>query len=353
MEISSLINLLPKAEVHTHLEVSLPISRVYEIAKRNDVTLPLSYEDCIYKSTHYEGLCDFLSILRVACSALKFEQDFYELALSYFKISYENNIVYTEPQYQSCNFTKYGVSEETILNGLWRAIQEAETNYGMQINLLYGIGRGASVESSINSLYFAKQHSEKFKGIAFAGNEFLHPAKYYKEIFDLSSNLGLAGPNDEFLAVHTGEEAPPEIMIETLHNFKIGRIDHGIRALEDPFLVKMLSTHQIPMGMCPISNKALKALDQFPERNYIYNDFLDHGCLISINTDGPAWCGGELSDNYLDFANHNMHLNAAELSQKVVKISENSFKCSFLSESDKTRYINSVRRIADNLTTLD
>ncbi|CAG9336326.1 unnamed protein product [Blepharisma stoltei] len=348
MDIYSLINSLPKAEVHTHLEISLTIDRVYEIANRNGIILPLSHEDCLYKSSHFNDLPDFLSVLLTVSQALKFEQDFYELALSYFKISHENNIVYAEPQYHCFNYTTYGIQPETILNGIWRAVQEAETTYGIKTNLLYGIAREATIEDSLKTIHFAKHHSEKFKGIAFAGSEMINSPKHYKPIFDLAYNLGLTGPNNEYLAVHSGEEAPPDVMIDTLRTLNVSRIDHGVRAVEDPFLLKFLSQNQVPIDMCPISNRALKVLDRFTNTDYIYNDFLNSGCLISINTDGPTWGGGAMVENYIDFCNHNTGLSSEELAKKIIELSKNSFKCTFLDQKIKNDYINQVEKAAND-----
>lgn len=346
MSVFSLINALPKAEVHSHLEFSLTIQRSYEIAKRNSVVLSLPIEEALEKVKKYENLCDFLELMCVVRSALVFEDDFYELAMGYFKLCHDSGVVYCEPSYHVWSLLNEQTNINTVMNGLWRAFNQAEITYGIRTNLIYTLGRSHVVDINSQSLNLAKHHQEKIKGIGLSGDETSHSSKEFVKVFDLAYNLGLTGTNNEFVAIHTGEEAPPDRIIETLHYLDVGRIDHGIRAWDDPSLVKMLSYTQMPIATCPISNKSLNVLDRFCPDHYVYNSFLDEGCLLSINTDGPTHGGGTMYENYCDYAAHNTDLEESKLKEKIITLAKNSFKCSFLTETEKMNYIRDIERIS-------
>jgi adenosine deaminase len=95
---------------------------------------------------------------------------------------------------------------------------------------------------------------------------------------------------------HAGEEGGPDYVWEALDILRVERVDHGIRAMEDPQLVARLRAERIPLTVCPLSNVRLRAVPTL--RDHILPAMLDEGLVVTVNSDDPAYFGGYVDDNY-------------------------------------------------------
>ena len=135
---------------------------------------------------------------------------------------------------------------------------------------------------------------------------------------------------------HAGEEGGPDYVWEALDLLKVERIDHGNRALEDPALVRRLRDERIPLTVCPLSNVALRTapsdLAQHP-----LPVMMAEGLLVSVNSDDPAYFGGQVDDNYraIEAA---LSLSATQLAT----LARNSFESAFATDAEKTNWIAEV-----------
>jgi adenosine deaminase len=131
---------------------------------------------------------------------------------------------------------------------------------------------------------------------------------------------------------HAGEEGPPEYIWQALDDLGVARIDHGVRCMEDPGLVRRLREEQKPLTVCPLSNLRLRVVDSMEE--HPLKRMLDEGLCVTVNSDDPAYFGGYVVDNYpavrdwLTFSR-----------EEFRAVAENSFKASFLSEGEKKRLL--------------
>ncbi len=96
---------------------------------------------------------------------------------------------------------------------------------------------------------------------------------------------------------HAGEEGPPEYIWEALDLLKVSRIDHGVRAAEDPRLIARLIEEQIPLTVCPLSNTKLKVFGHMREHNIL--TLLEQGVKVTVNSDDPAYFGGYVTENFV------------------------------------------------------
>lgn len=134
---------------------------------------------------------------------------------------------------------------------------------------------------------------------------------------------------------HAGEEGPAEYIWSALEKLKVVRIDHGVRCEEDPRLMAYLAQKQIPLTVCPLSNLKLCVVRNLSEHNL--KRLLDKNLCVTINSDDPTYFGGFIADNYLKTARA-LNLSTGD----IYKLAANSFKASWLSESEKNHYLTSV-----------
>jgi len=131
---------------------------------------------------------------------------------------------------------------------------------------------------------------------------------------------------------HAGEEGPSSYVCEALDDLKVKRIDHGNRALEDPLLVQRIAREQIPLTMCPLSNKRLQVCPDLTK--HPLQKMLDAGLIVTINSDDPSYFGGYLTDNFLAIS------DALSLDrQALITLGRNAFVASFLPDHEKQKAI--------------
>ena len=186
--------------------------------------------------------------------------------------------------------------------------------------------RHLSASDAMATLEEALPYKTRIHGVGLDSSEVGHPPSKFVEVFDRARDEG-------FLTVaHAGEEGPPAYIWEALDLLKVERIDHGVRCLEDPALVKRLAEEQIPLTVCPLSNLKLCVFDTLEEHNL--KRLLEAGLCATINSDDPAYFGGYIGENFLR-SQQALDLNADD----IYTLAKNAFTASFLREAEKKRYI--------------
>ena len=143
--------------------------------------------------------------------------------------------------------------------------------------------------------------------------------------------IGLPG------VAHAGEEGPPAYIWEALDVLRARRIDHGVRCIEDDQLVKRLVAEQVPLTVCPFSNIKLRVFPSLHQHDLPV--LVEHGLLVTINSDDPAYFGGYVADNLLAVA------QAFSLGRgEVAELARNSFRASFLDDAQRAAYLAEVDR---------
>ena len=116
---------------------------------------------------------------------------------------------------------------------------------------------------------------------------------------------------------HAGEEGPPEYIWQALDLLKVSRIDHGVRAWEDPRLMERLIAEQIPLTVCPLSNTKLRVYQDMSEHPIL--QMLEQGVMVTVNSDDPAYFGGYLTENF-----QVLHTGLGMTPQQAQRLAENS-----------------------------
>jgi len=331
--ISSLIEALPKAELHIHIEGTLEPELMIKLARENNVQIPYNSVEEIKKAYKFKNLEDFLKLYYAGLRVLKDEDDFYTLTMNYLKRANENNVRHAELSFDPQAHTKRGVKFENIIEGIHSALKDGEKKYGISWLLILSILRDLSVEDAMQTLTEAQSYTDIIGAIGLDSSELGNPPSKFEEVFEKAKLLGV------HRVAHAGEEGPPSYIREAL-SLGVERIDHGVRAIEDEKLMKALGKMHIPFTLCPLSNLKLNVVRSL--ENYPIREFSNAGIIVTINSDDPAYFGGYINKNYEEVAKA-LNLKPEE----IIELARNSVIASFAYDIRKReilREINEVKR---------
>jgi adenosine deaminase len=324
--LSELLARMPKAELHIHIEGSLEPELMFEMARRNGVSLPYASVDELRRAYDFSNLQSFLDIYYAGASVLLHEQDFYDMAWAYLQRAQADHVLRAELFFDPQTHTARGVPMQVVIDGLHRACEDARTQLGVDAALILCFLRHLSEDDAFQTLEQALPHRDKFIGVGLDSSEVGHPPEKFERVFARCRELGL------HLVAHAGEEGPPAYIWSALDVLKVERIDHGVQSIKDPALVQRLAQDRIPLTVCPLSNLKLCVFPKLEEHNI--GQLLDAGLMVTVNSDDPAYFGGYLNTNFLQtFAATG--LNASQAYQ----LARNSFEASFMDAAGKAHCI--------------
>ena len=196
----------------------------------------------------------------------------------------------------------------------------------MSAKLILCFLRHLSEDDALATLEQALPWRQHFIGVGLDSSERGHPPEKFARVFAQARDAGL------HLVAHAGEEGPPDYIRSALDVLKVERIDHGVRCVEDPALVRRLARERIPLTVCPLSNVKLCVFPTLAEHNLAA--LLDAGLCATVNSDDPAYFGGYLNQNFVETFAALPKLGARQAWQ----LASNSFEASFAGEADKRRW---------------
>ena len=319
-----LLQRMPKAELHLHIEGSLEPELIFELARRNGLALPYASVQALRQACAFTDLQSFLDLYYAGASVLLHEADFFDMAMAYFRRAVADGVVRAEVFFDPQTHTSRGVPMASVIHGLSRARQEAERSLGLSSALILCFLRHLSEEEAFATLEEALPWRAHFIGVGLDSSERGHPPEKFARVFERCRAEGL------HLVAHAGEEGPPAYIRSALDLLQVERIDHGVRCLEDPALVAELARRGTPLTVCPLSNVRLcvypdMAAHRLPE-------LLQSGLRVSVNSDDPAYFGGYVGENFRALfeahpalgpreawllARHSLEASFAEASQKA------------------------------------
>lgn len=332
----SFIKHLPKVELHLHIEGTLEPELMFQLAKRNNVSIPFDNPDQVRDAYQFHNLQSFLDIYYQGANVLIHEQDFYDLTWAYLLKCQQDNVVHTEIFFDPQTHTERGIAFEVIIGGITQALNQAAQELGISSQLIMCFLRHLDEDSAFETLKQALPYKDKIIAVGLDSSEQGNPPEKFKHVFQEAINQG-------FLTVaHAGEEGPAQNISDALSLLGITRIDHGVRCVEDEELMEQLIAKRTPLTVCPLSNTKLKVFETMQEHNII--ELLRKGLCVTINSDDPAYFGGYMNDNFLAVANaHPVTKN------ELAQFSINAIEASFISPHAKEDLIAQVRQyLAEN-----
>ena len=322
-----LLRAMPKAELHIHIEGSLEPELIFALAARNGVALPYGDVEALRAAYAFTDLQSFLDIYYAGASVLLHEQDFFDMATAYFKRAAADNVVHAELFFDPQTHTDRGVPIATVIDGLARACDAAQREFGISAGLILCFLRHLSEEAAFATLEQALPHRAQLIGVGLDSGERGNPPEKFARVFARCREHGL------HLVAHAGEEGPPAYISDALDVLKVERIDHGVRCVEDPALVARLKAERVPLTVCPLSNVKLCVYPTMADHNLA--TLLEAGLCATVNSDDPAYFGGYINDNFTTAFEALPQLTARHAWQ----LAANSFEASFVDSATKQRWM--------------
>ena len=332
MNAIELIQALPKAELHVHIEGTFEPELMFAIAQRNQIQIPYQSVEEVKQAYNFHNLQSFLDIYYAGANVLVHEQDFYDLAWAYFEKCAEDKVVHTEMFFDPQTHTERGVEFATVIAGLKRACQDAQQKLGISSQLIMCFLRHLSEEKAFETLEQALPFKDEIIAVGLDSSEVGHPPAKFERVFAKAREAGF------LIVAHAGEEGPPEYVWEALDLLKVNRIDHGVRSEEDKQLMARLIAEKMPLTVCPLSNLKLCVVNDMKEHNI--RRLLQQGVHVTVNSDDPSYFGGYMNDNFIAIQ------QALDLSNEELKqLETNSFEASFISDQEKQKWIAEIKKI--------
>jgi adenosine deaminase len=316
---------LPKAELHLHIEGTLEPELMFALARRNDIALPYPDVESVKRAYVFSDLQSFLDIYYQSCAVLVQEADFFDLTMAYLRRAHAQGVRHTEIFFDPQTHTARGVAMGTVVNGIQRALTQAEQELAITSELILCFLRHLPQSEAITTLDAAMPYREHIAGVGLDSGEAGNPPEKFKDVYDRARAEGLRA------VAHAGEEGPPEYIWQALDILHVERIDHGVRCVEDDRLVERLARERVPLTVCPLSNVRLRVVDTIAD--HPLPTLLARGLCATVNSDDPAYFGGYAGDN---FAAVQTGLQLSD--DDIVQLARNSFEASFLDEAAKAKY---------------
>jgi len=324
--VQQFVQFMPKAELHIHIEGSLEPELIFELAKRNKLSMPYQSVEELRSAYAFTDLQSFLDIYYAGASVLLHEQDFYDMAMAYLQRAVNDHVIHAEIFFDPQTHTDRGVPIANVINGLHRACVDAQKKWNFDASLILCFLRHLSEDAAMQTLEQAMPHRHQFIGVGLDSSEVGHPPEKFARVFAKAKALGL------HVVAHAGEEGPPAYIWSALDVLLVERIDHGVQSDQDEVLMERLIETRMPLTVCPLSNQKLCVFSDLQQHNI--GRMLDAGLCVTINSDDPAYFGGYINDNFVQT------FEALGLDEKAAyQLARNSFEASFVSSKQKNKWI--------------
>ncbi len=327
-ELRQFIERVPKVELHCHLEGTIQPATLLTLAARHGVELPFDDEEGAAKFYEFSSLNQFLGIFALACGTLRTAEDFETITLDLGADSARQHIPYREVFFTYAYHDRRNIPWQEVIEGLASGRKAVKERYGVEFWFIADIDRTITPEEGVRLVEMAHGSREEagIIGIGLDSQEIGYPASRHKPAFERAMELGF------HRVAHAGEDVGPESVWDALRSLQVERVDHGVRSIEDPALVKHLAETRVPLTCCPVSNIALKV---YPDmKSHPIKQLMDAGVFVTLNSDDPPMFHTDVLDNYIQVAD-TFGLTADD----VELLARNSFRAAFMDEATRAQYL--------------
>jgi aminodeoxyfutalosine deaminase len=289
----------PKIELHVHLEGTVRPDTLLELARRNDVALPADNAEDLRQLYRFTDLAHFIDIWFLVTAALRTADDFRQITVDYAEEAARHGAVYVEAIFAPTVPARNGVELDVLFEGYCDGVQEARERLGVEIRLTPDLNRTSPPEEAADIVRRAIACRERgVVAIGLGGIEAQAPPEQFADAFRLAREGGLGS------VPHAGEVMGPPSVWGALEALQADRIRHGIRAIEDPALVRELAGRGTVMDVCPTANVCVGAVRSYDE--HPLPEMVAAGLRCSLSTDDPAMFGIDLSSEYNEAASRGL-----------------------------------------------
>jgi adenosine deaminase len=332
----ALVRALPKTDLHCHLDGSLRLSTILELAEAQGVELPAETPEALARALHMGETCksleDYLTAFDVTLRVLQTEEALrraaHELAID----CAAENVRYLEVRYSPVLHTRQGLKPTTIVDAVLDGLRQARHETGIKSNVIICGIRHMDPATSVRLAELAVAYKGKgVVGFDLAGAEEGNPPRHHREALQLILD------NNVNLTIHAGEAYGPESIAQAVHVCGAHRIGHGVRLRENGDLLNYVNDHRIPLELCPSSNLQTGSVNGFAAHPLKF--YFDFGLRVSINTDNRLITDTSSTKELL-IAHREMGFTLDDLCEVVVQ----GFKSAFLPFREKSELLSSVNQ---------
>lgn len=326
------IEKLPKTDLHVHLDGSIRISTIIDLAKKQKIKLPADTEEGLKKFVSMDDSCEsldeYLRAFDITLSVMQTEEALTRTAFELAEDSAKENIKYLEVRYSPILHTKKGLKLTVISDAVLKGLKEAEKKYDIRTGVIVCGIRNMNPDTSVTLAKLSVAYKNRgVIGFDLAGAEYNNPAKDHMEAFFLALN------NNINITIHAGEAYGPKSIHEALHYCSTHRLGHGTRLIEDGDLLNYVNDHRIPLEICLKSNLQTKSVSSL--KKHPLNFYLDYGLRVTINTDNRLVSDTTLTDEYM-LAIQELGLDYTDIKGIII----NGFKSAFIPYRERVVLLN-------------
>jgi adenosine deaminase len=323
MELDSFVRLLPKAELHLHLEGAVSATTAVELAKKHGLRTQ-DFEDAS-KIFEFADLGAFLAAYDIICRSIVDSGDFHRVTYEMLTRCAKSGARYVEFFFSPQAHLPSGTSYSTMLDGITAAMRDAARDLRVQSRLIPALNRelGPEVSNQFLDLVLSDRREEVI-GIGLDYNEVGHPPELYSEVYRRAKRAGLRA------TAHAGENGPSQNVQASLDLLGCDRIDHGYHVVDDPILLAACRERGVFLTVCPTTTKHTTIFRDLDAADHAIRRMLNAGLNLVINTDDPALFRTDLANEYMLVARH-----LVPTPKHLADICLNSLHASWLDDSTK------------------
>lgn len=329
-----LLRALPKTDLHVHLDGSLRPTTVVDLARGEDVGVPLDNEVEVMAACRAPAECssleDYLKVFDITLALMQTESALERIAFELAEDAHRENVRLIEVRYSPVLHQQRGLELDQIVAAVDRGLVRATRRFGIHCGqIICGIRHLAPASSVALARLATRWHRRGVIGFDLAGAELGNPAREHLEAFEIVRAANIA------VTVHAGEAFGSSSIHQALHFAGAGRLGHGTRLIEDPDLLAWVNDFRIPVEVCLASNvqtRAVSTLQEHPIARY-----LEAGLRVTLNTDNRLVSDTSVTNEYA------LAVEAFELDlDDVLGLVLNGFKAAFLPLQAKRRLVEQV-----------
>jgi adenosine deaminase len=326
--------LLPKTDLHVHLDGSLRVGTILELAEKSKIRLPADDPEGLRSALHCGETCDslvnYLEAFDITLSVLQTEEALQRAAYELAEDAARENVRYMEIRFSPILHTRGGMRLTTVVESVIQALRQAQKDFGIEVGIIICGIRTINPASSLEMAQLVVAYKNLGAvGFDLAGAEYNYPAKAHRDAFQLILK------NNINCTAHAGEAYGPESIAQAIHYLGAHRIGHGVRLKEDGDLLNYVNDHRIPLEMCPSSNVQTRAVDSYENHpiRFLYN----FGVRVTVNTDNRLMTDTTVSKE-LWLIHRYLNFDIEEMKQLIIW----GFKSAFLPFHVKQKYLRQI-----------
>ncbi len=281
----------PKIELHVHLEGAASPELLFAVARRNGCALPFDSVEALREYMRFRDFDHFIEAWLATTTVLRTADDYRELVLDYARRAQAQGAVYLEAIFSPTDRVRLGVPMQESFEGFCEGARAAREQLGIEVRLTPDITRFVELEIACELAEWAVRYRERgIVGLGLGGPEVGYPPEPYARAFEIARAGGIAS------VPHAGETEGPGSIRGALDALQADRIRHGVRAVEDPGLLREIADRGIVLDVCVLSNIRLGVAPAVSQHQL--PELLAAGASCTVNTDDPTFFDCDLESEH-------------------------------------------------------